>query len=199
MSSLKNRFKRFGLAIGVTAALAVAVAAPVGATDTLTDTTNVSTTITGGDLTTSLTTTQDLQDASASNTITAKHIDQDMSGILTLGVDDNRGSGAGWSVTVQSSAFVLSGGDGTHDIAASHFTLDTANAPTTVAGQTGTDGPTVPTASGTLDSAINVLHAAADQGMGSYTQALDVTLTVPADSRAGMYTATVTVDNSAAP
>jgi hypothetical protein len=52
---------------------------------------------------------------------------------------------------------------------------------------------------GTLDTARKVLQANAGHGKGNYSQALDVSLIVPADSVAGTYTGTLTVTITAGP
>ncbi len=138
------------------------------------------------------------------------HTFSDSPASMTLSADDSTGTGDGWKVTVQSSAFVHTGGDGTTDIAATNFALDPAAAPVFGSGQAidlaGSDavptGPQLGTlagVSGTLDTARTVIRAGAGYGQGSYTQALDATLTIPAQSRAGTYTGTLTTTITAAP
>jgi hypothetical protein len=65
----------------------------------------------------------------------------------------------------------------------------------------GTNGPKVPASTpvGTLDSARKVIQANANYGLGIYTQGLSVALDVPAQSRAGTYTGTLTTTISAGP
>jgi len=112
--------------------------------------------------------------------VTYSHSSQSSAGTMALSADDSTGSGDGWNVTVQSSAFVYSGTNGGTNIAATNFNLDSAAAPVAVSGQlidgTGTDaaptGPQLGTTagvSGTLDTARTVLRAGADFGQGSYT------------------------------
>ena len=62
-------------------------------------------------------------------------------------------------------------------------------------------GPQVPPTSpiGTLDTARKTLVATAAYGAGTYTQALGVTLTIPAMSRVGTYTGTLTTTITSAP
>ena len=128
---------------------------------------------------------------------------QSNTGTMTLTVDDSSGTGAGWNVTILSSAFVYSGANNGTNIAASNFALTAAATPAMVVGQPvdATNGPKVPASSpvGTLDSARKVIQANADYGLGTYTQGLSVSLTVPAQSRAGTYTATLTTTIAAAP
>lgn len=194
MSSLKNRFKRLGLAIGVTAALATAIAAPVGASDTVTQS------ITPG------TRSASVADLSFPD-IAYAHTAQTPTGSMTLTADDSTGSNAGWNVTIQSSDFVWSAGTGGAssgtDIPAANFSLTSAAAPAATAGQAvdTTGGPKVPTTSpaGTLDTARKTVQADTTFGNGTYTQALGVSLAIPADSAAGTYTGTLTTTISAAP
>lgn len=128
---------------------------------------------------------------------------QSNSGTMVLSVDDSSGTGAGWNVTIQSSAFVYSGANNGTNIPAANFSLTAAAAPVMTAGQAvdATNGPKVPASSpvGTLDSARKVIQANADYGLGAYTQNLSVSLSVPAQSRAGTYTGTLTTTISASP
>jgi hypothetical protein len=128
---------------------------------------------------------------------------QSNSGTMVLSIDDSSGTGAGWNVTVQGSAFVYSGANNGTNIPAANFSLTSASAPVMTAGQAvdATNGPKVPASSpvGTLDSARKVVQANADYGLGAYTQNLSVSLSVPASSRAGTYTGTLTTTISAAP
>lgn len=132
------------------------------------------------------------------------HSNRSNTGSLTLTADDSTGSGAGWNVTIQSSSFVYSGSatDATA-IPAANFSLASAAAPVATAGQAvdAINGPKVPETSpvGTLDSARKVVQSNASFGLGTYTQALGVALTVPAQSRAGTYTGTLTTTIAAAP
>ena len=135
------------------------------------------------------------------------HTAQTSTGSMTLTADDSTGSGAGWNVTILSSAFVYSGANsGTNsgtNIPAANFSLSSAAAPVMTAGQVVdvTGGPKVPAASpvGTLDSARKTVQANVGFGLGAYTQALGVSLSIPAQSRAGTYTGTLTTTVAAAP
>lgn len=129
--------------------------------------------------------------------------DQSSAGVLALTMDDSSGTGSGWSVTIQSSAFAYSGAYGGTSIPAANFAITAANAPTLTSGQAldATGGPLVPPtgAVGSLDAARTVLQASNSFGQGSYAQTLDVQLTVPGMSRVGTYTGTLTVTVGAAP
>ncbi|MDQ2854422.1 MAG: WxL domain-containing protein [Chloroflexota bacterium] len=130
----------------------------------------------------------------------------DVTGTMVLTADDSTGSGAGWNVTIMASGFVWVGtANGGTDIPALDFALTSAAAPTAIAGQAVSvalsTGPQVPPTSpiGTLDSARKVLVATAAYGAGTYTQNLGVTLTIPAQSRVGVYTGTITTTITSAP
>ena len=131
------------------------------------------------------------------------HSQQAQAGTMTLTADDSTGSGEGWNVTVQSSNFAYSGSNGGTNIPAANFALTSAAAPAHVAGQAidGAAGPEVPGTSpiGALDVARKTVRAGVGYGSGTYTQALGVELTIPAQSRAGTYTGTLTVTISAGP
>jgi len=185
--------RRMALALSAGALLLATVASPAFAADT------VILAITGSGLTASV----------ADLTLTSvpyQNAAHNVSGSMTLTADDSTGSGAGWNVTIISSAFVWVGtANGGTNIPASNFALTSAAAPTMVAGQVvsvaASTGPQVPPTSpfGTLDSARKSLVATAAYGQGTYTQALGVTLTIPAMSRVGTYTGTLTTTITSAP
>lgn len=129
-----------------------------------------------------------------------------VTGSMLLTADDSTGTGAGWNVTIQTSDFIWVGtANGGIDIPAARFALTSAAAPTLVAGQVvgaaAATGPQVPPTSpiGTLDTPRKTLSATAAYGSGTYTQALGVTLSIPAMSRVGTYTATLTTTITSAP
>jgi hypothetical protein len=146
----------------------------------------------------------------ADPTLTAvnySHSAQTKTGSMTLTADDSTGSNAGWNVTILTSDFVWSAGIGGAssgtDIPDANFSLTSAGTPAATAGQAVhvTNGPKVPATSpvGTLDSARKVIQANAAYGNGTYTQALGLSLAIPAQSAAGTYTGTLTTTISAAP
>ena len=181
---------RVGFSLTIAALAGVVLALPVNAANEISQTLNAGT-----------------RTASIANlSLGAKnfsHSDQASTGTMVLSADDSSGSGQGWNVTVQSSAFVYSGANSGTDIPAANFSISTANAPTVVAGEAvdETSGPKVPGsgATGALNSARKVLQAEVGFGEGSYEQDLDVSLNIPGGSRAGAYTGTMTVTISAAP
>lgn len=123
--------------------------------------------------------------------VTTAHTAQSAAGTLTVGVDDTTGTGDGWVVTQQVGAFAYTGDNAGATIGAANFSVTSVG---TVTATAGTDDATTVAAGagGTLDSARTVLSAAAGEGEGAYTAPVNVNLTVPADSRAGSYAATLT-------
>lgn len=132
-------------------------------------------------------------------------------GVMTLAVDDSTGTGSGWNVTEMVTDFVYSGTNGGTAIPAVNFSINSVGAVTSSAGQaidaTGTDlAPTGPQSgnitagvTGTLDTARVVLRAGASFGQGTYSQPINVNLAVPANTRVGTYTGTLTTTITAAP
>src|SRR6185436_112441 len=115
--------RRLALALGAGALLVAAVAGPAFAADSVTQV------ITGSGLTASV---ADLTMAS----VAYQNASHNVTGTLVLTVDDSTGSGAGWNVTIQSSAFHWVGtANGGIDIPASNFALTSAAAPVMVSGQ----------------------------------------------------------------
>jgi hypothetical protein len=135
--------------------------------------------------------------------VTHSNAAQTNSGTMTLTADDASATGLGWNVTIVSSAFVYSGSNGGSNIPASNLSLTSAAAPVRTAGQAvdAVGGPAVPLVSpvGTLDTARKTVQAVVGFGKGTYTQALGVSLAIPAQSQPGTYTGTLTTTISAAP
>ena len=134
----------------------------------------------------------------------AGHSAQTQTGTVTLTADDSSGTGAGWNVTLRSSDFVYTGPNGGTNIPAVNFSITTASAPTVTAGAAvdGANGPLVPADLGgsrTLDSGVKVLQAHPGYGMGTYSQVIGTSLSLPAQSRAGTYTGTLTASITAGP
>lgn len=185
--------RRLALGLGTVALLAGTVAGTTFAANTVTQA------ITGSGLTASV---ADLTLPSVAYQNAAHAV----TGTMILTADDSTGSGAGWNVTIQSSAFVWVGtANGGTNIPASAFALTTAAAPTLIAGQAIgaalSTGPQVPPTSplGALDSPRKTLVATAAYGAGTYGQDLGVTLTIPSQSRVGVYTALITTTITSAP
>ncbi len=134
--------------------------------------------------------------------VSYSHAAQTTTGTMTLTIDSSTNS-AGWNVTILTSAFVYSGANSGTNIAAANFSLSSAAAPLMTTGQAvdATGGPKVPGTSpvGSLDEARKTVKASAGFGQGTYTQALGVSLNIPARSRAGTYTGTLTTTIAATP
>ena len=186
----KSLATRVTLGLGVAALGLTAMMSPASAVNSVTQS------VTAGTRTASL---ADL----TLGAVTTSHAAQNSAGTLALTADDSSGSGAGWNVTVLTSAFVYTGSNGGTAIPAANFSLTSAATPVATAGQAVdvTAGPKVPatTPIGTLETARKVVQADASFGQGTYTQALGVTLSVPANSRVGTYTGTMTTTIAAAP
>jgi hypothetical protein len=192
METIEMR-RRLALGLGAAALLVGTLAGPAFAADKVTQA------ITGSGLTASV---ADVTLASVAYQNTA----HDVTGTMVLTVDDSTGSNAGWNVTILASDFAWVGtANGGTDIPAAKFALTSAAVPTKIAGQAVSlalsTGPQVPPTSpiGTLDSARKVLVATAAFGAGTYSQDLGVTLTIPAQSRVGVYTGTLTTTITSAP
>jgi hypothetical protein len=173
------------LGLGTSALLIATVAGPAMAADTITQA------ITAGSLSASI---ANLTLAS----VTYQNAAHDVTGTMILTADDQRDLGLGWKVTIQTSAFAYTGANGGTAFPAANLALTSAAAPATVAGQVAgvaaATGPQVPPTfvAGTLDTPRTTLWATAAYGKGTYTQALDITLTIPAMSNVGTYTGTLT-------
>lgn len=187
---IKLRTQRLALSLVVGTLATMVVALPVAAANQVTQV------ITAG-----------TRSASVANltlpSMATSHRDETNAGTMTLTADDSSGTNLGWNVTIVSSAFVYSGANGGTDIPAANFSLTSAAAPSRTSGQAinAVGGPKVPAISpvGTLDNARKTLHALPTFGKGTYAQDLGVSLTIPADSAAGTYTATLTTTISAGP
>src|SRR5688572_14704653 len=110
MRSLKLRFARLSACLLVTSLLALGASVPAFAAD------SVSQTLTGGSRTASV---ADLTLAA----VTYSHSAQAQTGTMTLTADDSTATGAGWNVTIQSSAFVYSGSNSGTNIPAANFSI----------------------------------------------------------------------------
>lgn len=177
--------------IGLAAVATAALVLPVGAANIVSQTVNPGTrSASVGDVTL--------------GAVTYSHSAQSNTGTLALTADDSSGSGEGWNVTVLSSAFAYSGSFGGSDIPAANLSLTSASAAASTAGEAvdAIGGPKVPltlTPPVTLDTARKTLHAELTYGEGTYTQDLGVSLAIPAQSRVGTYTGTLTVTIAAGP
>lgn len=118
---------------------------------------------------------------------------------LNLHVDDATGSGDGWTVSQQISDFAYSGDSSTQgNIPAANFSIttigDAIDATTTTA-----DASLAKGTAGSLADGRTVFIATAEEGVGEYNSAIGVRLDIPADSRAGTYSATLTTTVTSGP
>ena len=185
--------RRLAPGLGAGILLVAALAGPAFAADTITQA------ITGSGLTASV------GDVTLTS-VAYQNAAHAVVGTMVLTADDSTGSGAGWNVTIVSSDFVWVGtANGGFDIPAANLSLSSAAAPVMIAGQVvsvaAATGPQVPPTSplGTLDTARKTLSATAAYGSGTYTQGLGITLAIPAMSRVGVYTGTLTTTITSAP
>jgi hypothetical protein len=191
-----STLRRLVLGLGTSALLAAAFAGPALATDTVTQS------ITAGVLSASVAnlTLPSVPYQNGAHVVMAT---------MALTVDDSTNSNAGWGVTIQESGFVYTDGAGTpnaaNDIPATNFAVTSAADPLTLAGHPASNvaatGPEVATTfvAGTLSSPRRTIEATAGYGQGTYSQALGVTLTIPAMSPVGTYTGLLVVTFVAAP
>lgn len=129
------------------------------------------------------------------------HAAQTSTGTMTLTIDSATNT-AGWHVTILSSPFVYSGVNNGTNIPAANLSLDSAAAPVMTSGQAidATGGPMVgANPAGTLDIARKTVQAQAAFGQGTYTQELNVSLSIPAQTAAGSYVGTLTVTAAVGP
>lgn len=111
--------------------------------------------------------------------------------------------GSGWNVSLKASDFVYSGPNRGSGIPAQNLAITSVGPPTAQSGMAvdATDGPRVPgdSPTGSLDQARVVLSTNPGYGCGSYTQGIDLALSLPARTRAGTYTSTITTTITAGP
>lgn len=115
------------------------------------------------------------------------------------------GSGTGWNVSVQASPLAYSGPNvGSALPAAALAIVEVDPVPSHIAGPSAVDpenGPMVPAVSpvGTLDSPRIILIANPGYGCGTYTEGINVSLTIPADTIAGTYSSTISTTIASGP
>ena len=117
----------------------------------------------------------------------AEQVAQGSLGDITI--TDNRGSGAGWSVTLATSDFTA---NTTQTIPAANLSVEPGSV-TVLTGKS--DGVTAgavksPTAAG---DPLVIMNAGESKGMGRYKISPVIKLTIPSETLAGEYTATITV------
>jgi hypothetical protein len=192
-----RRISKVSALIAVVGISLAAGLGPASAADSVTQN------VTGGTKTASVTTL-------ALTDVATSHAAVNNTGIMTLAADDSTGTGAGWNVTEAVSSFAYTGTNSGTPIAAANFSITSVGTITSSAGQaidtTGTDlAPTGPQSgtlagvSGALSTPVTVLRAGVNFGQGTYSQPINVNLAVPANSRAGTYTGTLTTSITSGP
>ena len=112
-------------------------------------------------------------------------------------ISDNRGTGAGYCLTIDSTDF----SDGSHTLDISEidqeFNIQILDGDTVCNAGDSTNMPasqvSAQTAITTNPATLNIMSAGTDEGMGNYTYYPDYEQEVPAYSYAGSYTATITI------
>jgi hypothetical protein len=133
--------------------------------------------------------------ATASLSDTLDGTDQSVNYTLPLTMNDLRGSGAGWNLTMTSTTFNDGAG---HTLATSASSIASAASACTVGGTctNPTNSITYPLtvpAAATAPAAVKVFNAAANTGMGRFTVTPSINVSIPGNSFAGAYTSTLTV------
>jgi hypothetical protein len=177
--------KRTALAAGLAATAALAAASPAFAASA-----TVTGTVTGGSL--SITTS-----ATPSFSVTLDGTDKTPTYTVPTTVSDATATGNGWNLTVTSTQFTTGGG--------TPRTLATdASAVTSVANSCSGSGtctspsnsityPVTVPAAGTPPAAVKYYNAAANSGLGEFTNTPTVRVSVPATTYAGTYSSTLTL------
>jgi hypothetical protein len=173
-----------------------AFTAPMASADT--DDQDAAVTIVGGAIAVTNTAALDLTDSDGDDPSWSE--DAQLVGDITTGVtvQDHRGSGAGWYLTVESSDFEGSGDIDGESIDAEDISVKVANL-ARVSGQSihssggNPKGPKTSIDSYTaIDSAVTLIQADEGHGMGTYSFDADYQLEIPALQLSGAYAATVT-------
>jgi hypothetical protein len=132
--------------------------------------------------------------STASISDTLDGTDQSVNYTLPLTMNDLRGSGAGWNLTMTSTTFT----NGTQTLGTTASSIASATSSCT-AGGTCTNPTnsisyplTIPAAA-TAPAAVKVFNAAANTGMGRFTVTPSINVSIPGNSYAGTYTSTLTI------
>jgi hypothetical protein len=129
--------------------------------------------------------------------VTLNGLDQTVSGTTSAWQANGQGESGGWNVTVSSTDF-SDGGSGTIAVSNSEIRL----LDSTIVRVSGS--PNLPTSTQTTFAALSgtplkIASAAVGDGDGVYDMTPDFQLTIPGESTAGAYTATVTVSIAVGP
>ena len=123
--------------------------------------------------------------------VTLEGVSQSSTGSLgPITVTDNRGTGAGWSVTMTVSDFTCC--EPVRTIPSTNLTVNPGSVNIVSGKSVGVSAGESHTVSSATDP-VTLMTAIADSGLGSYRVTPNITLSIPGDAYAGTYTATVTV------
>ncbi|MBK5220624.1 MAG: WxL domain-containing protein [Thermoleophilia bacterium] len=184
---------RTSLRLGAALIAAAALAFPASA---LAATATPTGTVTAGSL--SLTTT-----AAPTFSTTLNGTDQTPTYPLPLTIEDLTGTGAGWNTTITSTEFTT-GGETPHTLSTTASSM-TGVTNACVEGAACTDPtnaiayPLSVPAGAIAPAAVKFFNAAAETGMGVFTNTPTVGVSIPADTYAGTYTSTITLASVSGP
>lgn len=193
MHFLKKRAMRFGLGFVLILALAIGGSAITAFADSGT----AKVAVNAGSLTLA-----GVTNVSATP-VTLSGDDQTTTYSMGLTVNDARGSGAGWNLSITSTAFTT----GSQSLSNTASSINAA--PTVVCGGVGghctspNDGlityPVGVPAGASAPPAVKFFDAGANTGLGKFTITPTVTIAIPGNTYAGTYISTVTIALSAGP
>ena len=120
--------------------------------------------------------------------------DQSVNYTLPLTMNDLRGTGTGWNLTMTSTSFT----NGTQTLATNTSSIASAASACTVGGActNPTNSITYPLtvpAAASAPAAVKVFNAALNTGMGRFTITPSINVSIPGNSYAGTYTSTLTI------
>ena len=141
--------------------------------------------------------------ATVAFTATLSGIDQAVNAHQSIDVLDNTGSGAGWNVTLTSTTFTQGSftlpTDAVSKLAGAIGGCDTTVSCTLADNVSGAGVVAIPSAPVTAPTAVKILNASVDTGLGGQSWDNTMQLAVPANARAGAYTSTWTYSVVSAP
>src|SRR5476649_2029415 len=175
----KRMFILIGLGVVALVVTAIALAGTVTATATITGAGSLS--LRNG--------------ATASISDTLDGTDQSVNYTLPLTMNDLRGSGAVWNLTMTSTTFNDGAG---HTLATAASSLAAATSACTTGGTctNPTNSITYPVtvpAAATAPAAVKVFNAATRSGMGRFTVTPSINVSIPGNAYAGSYSSTLTI------
>lgn len=133
--------------------------------------------------------------------VTLNGLDQTASVSIPTTLNDSRGTGTGWNMTITSTQFTKGGGK-VLPADASRITGVTStcdNGSTCTAANNSVGYPLTVPADVSAPDAVKFFNAASTTGMGKFTVTPSVSVSVPANSYAGTYTSTLTLAATSGP